>query len=280
MCFHSRIYRRHNENITFHEEIEGGPKSFDRLPMSTDSLTILTRIQQRKRLAVEQDNNNLIELGSGIRRLVTFEDHEENISFSLECEQDKIEKKSSSHVFLDGEDGNSMKTTSINTKSYNTSAHTKQKDLNKVFCFNFDLKKELSTYFQFQQVKQQRKNKRRSRSPAEYGKYRQKRKRHKQDESISKITNNNINPKHSFFNKLFLLSQNKKPKTIINRDRKEKHDKSSKAVNTNAITEDSNPTINTNHEDETFALKNSTSPQNNLFLQSAEDLLCEFPIDC
>jgi hypothetical protein len=141
LCFHSRIYRRHNENITFHEEIEGGPKSFDRLPMSTDSLTILTRIQQRKRLAVKQDNNNLIELGSGIRRLVTFEDQEEKISFSLECERDKIEKKSSSHFFLDEEDGNSMKTTSINTKSYNTSAHRKQKDLNKVFCFNFDLKK-------------------------------------------------------------------------------------------------------------------------------------------
>jgi len=131
-----RIYSRNNGHVIFHEEIDGGPKSFDRLPMSIDSLTILTRIQQRKRLAVEQNDNNLILLGSGIRRLVKSEDYEQNNSLFIECEQDKIEKKLSSYVSLDEEDNKSIKTfntTSINTKSYNTSAHTKQKDLKKVF---------------------------------------------------------------------------------------------------------------------------------------------------
>jgi hypothetical protein len=88
--------------------------------MSIDSLTILTRIQQRKHLAVEENDNNLILLGSGIHRLIKSEDHKQNISLFIECEQDN----------------NSMKTfdkTSINTKSYNTSTYTKQKDVKKVF---------------------------------------------------------------------------------------------------------------------------------------------------
>jgi len=117
--------------------------------MSIDSLTILTRLQQRKDLAVEQNENNFILLGSGIRRLVTSEDNQQNMSFSVECEQEKIEKKLSFHVSLNEEDRNSIKTfntTSINTKSYNTSAHTKQKDLKKVFYLDFDLKKN-SFYF-------------------------------------------------------------------------------------------------------------------------------------
>jgi hypothetical protein len=97
--------------------------------MSIDSLTILTRIQQRKRLALEQDENHLIQLGSGIRRLVTSENQEEKSLFSVECEQDKI------HLSLNDEeeDNHSIRTISINTKSFNTSSHTEQKDLQKVF---------------------------------------------------------------------------------------------------------------------------------------------------
>ncbi|CAF1579494.1 unnamed protein product, partial [Rotaria sordida] len=61
---------RNNGNIILHEEITGGPKSFDRLPMSIDSLTILTRVQQRKRLAAEENDNNLDLRGSETHRLV------------------------------------------------------------------------------------------------------------------------------------------------------------------------------------------------------------------
>ena len=104
--------------------------------MSTDSLTILTRIQQRKRLAVEQEENQFVELGSGIRRLVTSKDQQGNSSFVMECDQDRIEKKASLNLSLDEEDDHLRRTTSIDTKSYNTSAHTKQKNLKKVFCFN------------------------------------------------------------------------------------------------------------------------------------------------
>jgi hypothetical protein len=111
--------------------------------MSIDSLTILTRIQQRKRLAIEQHDNNLIELGSGIHRLITSEDHEQNISFSIQCEQDKVDKRLSTHGSLDEEDSNSietLRTTSVNTKSYNTSAHSKRQDMGKVFDLDFDCK--------------------------------------------------------------------------------------------------------------------------------------------
>ncbi len=112
--------------------------------MSIDSLTVLTRIQQRKRLAMEQNDNNLIQLGSGIHRVITPEDHQQNISFAIECEQDKINKKLSTHISLDEEDDKSIKTlntTSINTKSYNTSAHSKQEYMKKVFQLKFNFKK-------------------------------------------------------------------------------------------------------------------------------------------
>lgn len=90
--------------------------------MSIDSLTVLKRIQQRKRLAIERDDKNLILLGSGIRRLVTSEDQEQNSSLSIECEQDKI---------ISFDQDNSIKT--FDTTSYNTSAHAKEIDLKKVF---------------------------------------------------------------------------------------------------------------------------------------------------
>jgi len=83
--------------------------------MSIDSLTILTRIQQRKHLAVKENDNNLILLGSGIHRLIKSEDHKQNISLFIECEQDN----------------NSIKT--FDKTSINTSAYTKEKDVKKVF---------------------------------------------------------------------------------------------------------------------------------------------------
>ena len=100
--------------------------------MSIDSLTVLARLQHRKRLANEDDENQLIELGSGIRRLNTFEDQKPDVSISVECEQDNMRKKSSSLTSLDEDHSNSLNTTSIDTKSYNTSAHTKQKAFKKV----------------------------------------------------------------------------------------------------------------------------------------------------
>lgn len=126
---------RHSGKIVLHEEIEGGPISFDRLPMSIDSLTILKRIQQRKHEVSEQNDNNLVLLGSGIQRLITSEDSMQRVSVSTECEHSKT-KKSSLNVHndysIDKENDNSTQTfdtVSINTKSYNTSANTKQKFL-------------------------------------------------------------------------------------------------------------------------------------------------------
>jgi len=58
-------------------------------------------------------------------------------------------------------------------------------------------------------------------------------------------------------------------KSIRNRDRKQKYIKSS-----NAMTENSN----TNSNDEHSALKNNKNLQNNLFIQSREDLSCKFLI--
>lgn len=110
-------FRCNTGKIIYHEEIDGGPKSFDRLPMSIDSLTILKRIQQRKRLAKEQNDKNLIELGSGLRCLITSEDQKQNSSIAIECEQDQF--------LSENQDNNSIKT--FDTKSYNTSAFTKEK---------------------------------------------------------------------------------------------------------------------------------------------------------
>jgi len=97
--------------------------------MSIDSLTILTRIQQRKHLAVKQYDNNLILLGSGIHRLISSQNQTHTIPFSVECEQDKVTNKLSPHVYEF--DSNSLQT--FDTKSYNTSAYPKQQYLGKVF---------------------------------------------------------------------------------------------------------------------------------------------------
>ncbi|CAF5183100.1 unnamed protein product, partial [Rotaria sp. Silwood1] len=117
-------------NIIFYQEIEIRTKSFYRLPMSIDSLTILTRIQQRKRLNVEENNNTLVSFESEIHPLMTFKDQKQTTSYS---EQNNIEKNSLSHLYepflYDENDNNSIKTLntiSINTKSFNTSADTKQ----------------------------------------------------------------------------------------------------------------------------------------------------------
>ncbi|CAF4450047.1 unnamed protein product, partial [Rotaria sp. Silwood2] len=261
---------RNTGNIILHEEIAGGPKSLDRLPMSIDSLTILTRIQQRKHLAPEENNKNSVVFESEIHRLATFEDQKQTISFSVEYEQNNIEKKPSSHPYepflFDEHDNNGMKTfgtTSINTKSFNTSADTKQQ------------------YFieshQTNQDNQQRKKKKMSRSPVEYGKHKQKRKRkkHKHNKSTSNMFINNNNSKHSFLNNLFLLHQNKKQKTMIfmrNHNRKQKYIQLPNTINVNIITKNSNTTTKIYSNDDIATLKNSTSLQDNLFIQSNEDL--------
>ncbi|CAF4290341.1 unnamed protein product, partial [Rotaria sordida] len=50
--------------------------------MSIDSLTILTRVQQRKHLAAEENDNNLDLRGSETHRLVVFDDQKQTISSS------------------------------------------------------------------------------------------------------------------------------------------------------------------------------------------------------
>ncbi|UJR22823.1 hypothetical protein I4U23_025853 [Adineta vaga] len=142
--------QRHESGLILHEEIDGGPKSFDRLPMSIDSLTLLTRHQQRKHLADEQYDNN-----------------------------------ESDHVSL-----KTLNTTSLNTKSYNKSAHPAK----------FDRQKQIK--------------RRLSRSPAEYGKHKQKRKRYTRYQLASKALINNRYRKYSFFKNLLLIRRNSKQKRL------------------------------------------------------------------
>ena len=128
------ISRRHETRVTFHEEIDGGPKTFDRLPMSTDSLTILQRAQHRKRQFIEEEENQIIELGSGIRRLITSKDPREHHSMPDNCEHDGMKKTISLDRSLNEKnDPSARTTTSIDRKSYNASAHAKQKDREMVF---------------------------------------------------------------------------------------------------------------------------------------------------
>ncbi|CAF3669561.1 unnamed protein product [Rotaria sp. Silwood1] len=257
--------QRNHGNVILHEEIDGGPKSFDRLPMSIDSLTILTRIQQRTRLNVEENNNTLVSFESEIHPLMTFKDQKQTTSYS---EQNNIEKNSLSHLYepflYDENDNNSIKTLntiSINTKSFNTSADTKQQYFIELHQTNQD--------------EQQRKKKRMSRSSVEYGKHKQKRKKHKPYKSTSNIYINNMNSKHLFFNKLFLLYQNKKSKTMTlmkNHNRKQKYIQLPNAINVNTITETSNITTKIYSNDDITTIKNSISHHDNLFIKSNEDL--------
>lgn len=135
------ISRRHETRVTFHEEIEGGPKTFDRLPMSTDSLTILQRVQQRKRQLMEEEENQIIELGSGIRRLITSKEPQEYPTLPDKCENDGMNGKISVDRSSDERDHRSQRTTtSIDTKSYNASAQVierdQEKDIEKHFHWN------------------------------------------------------------------------------------------------------------------------------------------------
>ncbi|CAF0769866.1 unnamed protein product [Adineta steineri] len=224
--------QHNNDNAIFHEEIDGGPQSFDRLPMSIDSLTILRRFQHRKHLSIEQNDNKIVLLGSGIQRLVSSKDSNESVPFSTECEQDKVENKSTIHV--NQSDSNRLKTLntiSIHTKSYNTSAYPKK--------------------FHQQHIK-----KRISRSPAEYGKHKHKRRRHTRFESRSKACISNRNVNYSFLNNLCLLYQNKKQKTMKKHNKKQKQFKSAKHININATKRNST----------------TTNLRNDLIIESTDDL--------
>ncbi|CAF3800448.1 unnamed protein product, partial [Adineta steineri] len=224
--------QHNNDNAIFHEEIDGGPQSFDRLPMSIDSLTILRRFQHRKHLSIEQNDNKIVLLGSGIQRLVSSKDRNESVPFSTECEQDKVENKSTIHV--NQSDSNRLKTLntiSIHTKSYNTSAYPKK--------------------FHQQHIK-----KRISRSPAEYGKHKHKRRRHTRFESRSKACISNRNVNYSFLNNLCLLYQNKKQKPMKKHNKKQKQFKSVKQININA----------------TKGTSTTTNLRNDLIIESTNDL--------
>ena len=101
--------------------------------MSTDSLTILHRIQERRDRMMEEQDNQIIELGSGIRRLVTSKDQQAQNPLPDECELEKIGRKTSLHFPFHGEDDRSQRTTaSIDTKSNNASTNIRQKDRGKV----------------------------------------------------------------------------------------------------------------------------------------------------
>ncbi|CAF1576332.1 unnamed protein product, partial [Adineta steineri] len=151
---------------------------------------------------------------------------------SIECEQDKIENKST--IDVNQSDSNSLKTLntiSIHTKSYNTSAYPKK--------------------FHQQHIK-----KRISRSPAEYGKHKHKRRRHTRFELRSKACISNRNVNYSFLNNLCLLYQNKKQKTMKKHNKKQKQFKSVKHININA----------------TKGNSSTTNLRNNLIIESTDDL--------
>ncbi|CAF1222036.1 unnamed protein product [Adineta ricciae] len=172
---------RHESGVIFHEEIDGGPSSFDRLPMSTDSLTIVTRRQQRKHLVDDQHDGSVILLGNGSHRKISSKENQAHPSFSVECNQEQRKEKLTSHDFeTDNHSLETLDTASVNTKSYNTSA-------------------------QAEQMYQQRIKRRASRSPAEYGRHKLKRKRHSRYQRTPKTSVNIGNMKYSFLKNLFLL---------------------------------------------------------------------------
>lgn len=152
--------------IMYHEETNGGPRRFDRFSMAIDSLTILARRQQRKRLAMEDDEaESQIELGSGIRQLQTNENEQQSQRFVFECEQNQSSSRSLSTDDLSH---------TIDTKSYNKSAQIEQQNLK--YIGNHRIKR------------------RRNRSPAHYEKHRLNHKQHFQS-----VTKTSENPKRPVF---------------------------------------------------------------------------------
>ncbi|CAF0888177.1 unnamed protein product [Adineta ricciae] len=172
---------RHESGVIVHEEIDGGPSSFDRLPMSTDSLTIVTRRQQRKHLVDAQQDSSMILLGNSSHSKISPKENQAHPSFPVACNQEQRKKKLTSHDFeTDNHSLETLDTASINTKSYNTSA-------------------------QAEKMYQQRIKRRASRSPAEYGKHKVKRKRHSRYQRTPKASTNIGNMRCSFLKNLFLL---------------------------------------------------------------------------
>ena len=89
--------------------------------MTTDSLTLLKRLEHRKRLELEQHDNDIVPLGSGIHRLITSDEQEKPLS--IRCEQKSTLKMfSPSSTEKLEEDQRSLNTLTRTTKSYNTSA--------------------------------------------------------------------------------------------------------------------------------------------------------------
>lgn len=116
---------QYNGPIILHEQVEGGPKTVARLPMTTDSLTLLKRLQHRKRLELEQNDPDSTPLGSGTRRLVTSDGHDDRLSIHR-AEKSTRRTSSSSDRDRVGEDQRSLRTLATTTKSYNTSADREQ----------------------------------------------------------------------------------------------------------------------------------------------------------
>ena len=151
--------------------------------MSTDSLTVLNRIQQRRRLT---KHHSIVLLGNGLQQLQTL--HDDRTSLSLDCDQPRAQKALSS---LDEEqDDMSLRTLPTTTNSYNTSAkiHEEQPNVD----------------HRPQRIR------RMSRSHAEHGKHRHRRKRHEQS---VKVAMDSIHLKRSFLRKLLCLRENKRAKS-------------------------------------------------------------------
>ena len=116
---------QYNGPIVLHQHVEGGPKTVARLPMTTDSLTLLKRLQHRKRLELEQDDHDSTPLGSSTRGLVPSDGQDDRRSIH-HAERSTRRTSSSLERDRDGEDQRSLRTLATTTKSYNTSADREQ----------------------------------------------------------------------------------------------------------------------------------------------------------
>ena len=97
----------------FHKSVPNGPDSFHRVPMTIDSLTILKRRRQRKQLDLEDHEDEIIPLGSGLHRLITS-DTRSNSHRSVRClnKMNKVKRHERN-----------------TTNSFNTSAHIEEEKI-------------------------------------------------------------------------------------------------------------------------------------------------------
>ena len=178
--------------------------------MSTDSLTVMNRVQQRRRLT---KGHSILLLGSGLKQLPTL--HDDRTSSSLECDQQRAQKAFPVRRFSslsEEQDDVSLRTLPTTTKSYNTSAKIQEEEPN--------------VDHRPQRIK------RMSRSHVEHGKHRHRRLRH---ERSVKTAMDSVHLKRSFLRNLLFLREQKGAISSRMRKRLKRYRRSKAGRNANRL---------------------------------------------